>query len=98
VARVPLDAENYFGLAVTGDALIYGVAPEFYYGRSAATKPSLRIFTFKDRKETKLVDDIGGFVVSRDGSKVLVRQEQAWNVYDATPPAPAPRKPSPPPG
>jgi len=85
VARVPLDAENYFGLTVTNDALIYAVAPEFYYGRSAATKTSLRLFTFKDRKETRLVEDIGGFVVSRDGSKVLVRQEQAWNVYDATP-------------
>ena len=85
VARVPLDAENYFGLAVTADALIYGVAPEFYYGRSAATKPSLRTFTFKDRKETKLVDDIGEFVVSRDGSKVLVQQQQAWNVYDTAP-------------
>ena len=83
-ARVPLDAENYFGLAVTNDALIYAVAPEGYYGRSAATKPALRIFTFKDRKETRLVEDISGFVVSHDGSKVLVHQDQAWNVYDAT--------------
>ena len=83
VARVPLDAENYFGLTVTRDALIYGVAPEPYYGRTAATKASLRTFTFKDRKETRLVEDMGGFVVSRDGSKVLVRQDQAWNVYDA---------------
>ena len=82
VARVPLEADNYFGLTVTNDALIYAVAPEFYYGRSAATKTSLRTFTFKDRKETRLVEDIGGYVVSRDGSKVLVRQEQAWNVYD----------------
>lgn len=84
VARVPLVAENYFGLAVTGDALIYAVAPEGYYGRSAAVKTTLRIFTFKDRKENKLVEDIGGFAVSRDGSKVIVKQEQSWNVYDAT--------------
>jgi tricorn protease len=85
VARVPLEADNYYGLAVTADALLYGVAPEGYYGRSAATKSSLRIFAFKDRKETRLVEDIGGFVVSHDGTKVLVRQDQAWNVYDATP-------------
>jgi tricorn protease len=83
VARVPLEADNYYGLTVTNDALIYGVAPEFYYARSAATKPSLRIFTFKDRKETRLVEGAGGFVVSRDGSKVLVQQDQAWEVYDA---------------
>jgi tricorn protease len=85
VARVPLDAENYYGLFVKSDALIYGVAPEGYYGRSAATKAALRIFAFKDRKETTLAEDIGGFVVSQDGSKVLVHQDQAWNVYDATP-------------
>ncbi len=84
VARVPLDADNYYGLTATNDALVYAVAPEPYYGRPAATKTSLRIFTFKDRKETRLVENINGFVVSRDGSKVLVQQDQAWNVYDAT--------------
>ena len=85
VARVPLDAENYYNLTVKSDALIYGVAPEGYYGRSAATKPTLRIFSFKDRKETTLADDIDGFVVSQDGSRVVVHQGEAWNVYDATP-------------
>jgi tricorn protease len=83
VARVPLDADNYFGLTATNDALLYGVSPPPYYGRPAATKPSLRIFVFKDRKETRLVEDIGGFVVSRDGSRVLVHQDDSWNVYDA---------------
>ncbi len=85
VARVPLDANNYYGLAVKSDALIYGVSPEPYYGRPAAAKPTLRIFTFKDRKETTLAEDATGFVLSQDGSKVLVHQQQAWNVYDATP-------------
>jgi tricorn protease len=85
VARVPLEADNYYGLTVKNDALVYGISPPFYYGRPSPTKPTLRIFTFKDRKETMLVEDAGGFVVSRDGSKVLVRQDQDWNVYDATP-------------
>ncbi|HTQ58128.1 MAG TPA: S41 family peptidase [Bryobacteraceae bacterium] len=85
VARVPLDANNYFGLAVKSDALIYGVAPAPYYGRPAGTKPSVRIFAFKDRKETTLAEDVSSYAVSRDGSRVLLRQEQAWNVYDATP-------------
>ena len=85
VTRVPLEANNYFGLAVKSDALIYGIAPDPYYGRPSDTKPSLRIFAFKDRKETVLVDDAGGFALSRDGSKVLVHQDQAWNVYDVKP-------------
>ncbi|MGA2135204.1 MAG: S41 family peptidase [Bryobacteraceae bacterium] len=83
-ARVPLEASNYTGLEVKGDGLVYAVVPEPYYGRAAPTKASVRIFAFKDRKETTIADDISYFVVSRDGSRVLVRQEQAWNVYDAT--------------
>ncbi len=85
VTRVPLDANNYFGLAVKSDALVYGVFAAPYYGRTAATKSTLRIFAFKDRKETTLADDITAWHLSRDGSKVLVHQAQAWNVYDATP-------------
>ena len=97
VTRVPLDANNYFGLAVKSDALVYGVFAAPYYGRPAATKSTLRIFSFKDRKESTLADDISGWYLSRDGSKVLVHQAEAWNVYDATPaagtpPAPATKK------
>ncbi len=85
VTRVPVEADNYFGLAVKSDSLIYATLPARYYGRDAQTKPALHIFAFKDRKDTRLVDDIGAFVLSRDGSKVLVRQGAAWNMYDATP-------------
>jgi len=90
VTRVPLDANNYFGLGVKSDALVYGVAAAPYYGRPAATKSTLRIFAFKDRKESTLADDISGWHLSRDGSKVLVHQAEAWNVYDATPAAGTP--------
>jgi tricorn protease len=96
VTRVPLDANNYFGLAVKSDALVYGVFAAPYYGRPAALKSTLRIFAFKDRKETTLADDITSWRLSRDGSKALVHQAQAWNVYDATPatttPAPVANK------
>jgi tricorn protease len=85
VTRVPLDANNYVGLFVKSDALLYGVFPAAYYGRPAETKPALRIFAFKDRKETTLADDVASAVVSRDGSKVLVHQGPSWNLYDATP-------------
>jgi tricorn protease len=85
VERVPLGADNYGGLTVKSDALIYGIFPEPYYGRSAATKSTLRIFAFKDRKESTIAEDISGFAVSHDGSKVLVHQDQNWNVYEATP-------------
>ena len=85
VTRVPLDAGNYFDLAVKPDSLVYGVSGAFYYGRPAEPKSTLRLFSFKDRKEVTLADDISDFVVSREGNKVLVHQRPVWNVYEANP-------------
>ncbi len=85
VTRVPLEANNYSGLFVKSDALLYGVFSASYYGRAPENLPSLRVFAFKDRKETTLADGIAFATVSHDGSKALVRQEPLWNLYDATP-------------
>ena len=85
VVRVPLDPNNYFGLAVKNDALVYSVFAAPYMGRPAEVKSSVRLFTFKDRKETTIADDIASTAFSRDLSKVLVRQGQTWNIYDTTP-------------
>jgi tricorn protease len=85
VARVPVPAENYGGLSAKAGHLIYGVGPAFYYGRQGDRPAQLRIFAFKDRKETTLAEDIRGYAMSDDGSKVLVGQGPAYNLYDATP-------------
>ena len=84
VARVPVDADNYSALAVTSDGLIFATVPAPYYGRGAETKSALHYFSFKDRKATKVVDDLNGWALSRDGSKVLVSQAGSWALYDAT--------------
>jgi len=90
VARVPLDSGNYSGLVVKDGYLLYQTNPPFYYGREAENRPEVKIFSLKDRKETVLAGDASGFWISRDGSKVLVRQQQpnqptAWAIMDATP-------------
>jgi tricorn protease len=90
VARVPLDSGNYSGLVVKDGFLLYRSVPANYLGRDAETRPGLRIYSMKDRKETALAEDAGGFWISRDGSRVLVRQQPpkqpvAWLVMDATP-------------
>ncbi|HET6976921.1 MAG TPA: S41 family peptidase [Pyrinomonadaceae bacterium] len=85
VARVPLGAENYFGLSAKTGHLLYVVGGAGYYGRQGDRTPSLKIYSIKDRKETNLVDDIRGYTLSEDGSKVLVAQGPGYNLYDATP-------------
>jgi tricorn protease len=93
VARVPVGADNYGGLAAKAGHLLYVVGPAFYYGRQGDRPAQLRIFAFKDRKETMIADDIGGYAMSSDGSKVLVRQGPALGLFDATPLGDKTRKP-----
>lgn len=93
VARAPIGADNYGGLAAKAGHLLYVVGPAFYYGRQSDRPAQLKILSFKDRKETVLADEIGGYAFSGDGSKVLVRQGPALNLYDATPQGDKTRKP-----
>jgi tricorn protease len=85
VSRVPVGAENYFGLSVKTGHLLYVVGGAGYYGRQGDRTPSLKIYSIKDRKETNLVDDIRGYTLSDDGSKVLVATGPGYSFYDATP-------------
>jgi tricorn protease len=85
VARVPLGADNYGNLTAKTGHLLYAIGGAGYYGRSPDRTTSLRIYAIKDRKETTLVEDIRGYTLSEDGSKVLVFQGPGANLYDATP-------------
>ncbi len=85
VAKVPVEADNYSGLTAKKGHLIYTAGSAFFYGRDGDRKTSLRIYALKDRKETTLSDDIAGYALSGDGSKVLVRTGATWTLLDATP-------------
>lgn len=93
VARVPVPADNYGGLNAKTGHLVYAVGSAFYYGRTGDRPTNLKIFAFKDRKEATIAEDIRGYVLSDDGSKVLVAQGPGFNLYDATPQGDKTRKP-----
>jgi len=92
VARVPLDAANYRNLAARSGYLIYAVDPSPYYGRDGEFKSSVHIYSLKDRKDTSLGEDITGHVLSRDGSKLMIRQTSGYSLMDATPTGAAGKK------
>jgi tricorn protease len=85
IARVPVGADNYGGLSAKTGHLLYGIGGAGYYGRQGDRTTSLRIYALKERKETTLVEDIRGYILSDDGSKILVAQGPGFNLYDATP-------------
>jgi tricorn protease len=85
VTRVPVDADNYWGLTVTKDYLIYARSGSFYCGREINPATALVLYSLKDLKETTLAEKIEGFDVSRDGNKVLVHEEHGYKLYDVKP-------------
>jgi tricorn protease len=91
--RVPVTPNNYGSLTAKAGYLIYGVGPAFYYGRQADAPPSLHIFSMKDRKDTTLAEGVGGYDLSADGNKLLVRQGPGFALFDATPQGDKSRKP-----
>jgi tricorn protease len=93
VARLPLDADNYFGLTAKKGHLLYIVSPSQYYGREGERKPSVKLYSIRDRKETTLADDANGYALSADGSKVLIRSGSSFNILDATPAGATAKKP-----
>jgi len=85
IAPVPVPADNYSGLAAVKGNLLVVRSPAPFYGRSPDGHPALLIFNLADRKVTTLADDAGGYALSPDGTKVLVRQGSGYVELDASP-------------
>ena len=85
VARVPVEADNFFGLAAVEGHLLYVRSGPGYYGRSSDIDRSLQIFSMEDRKASLLANDIRGYALSDDGKKVLVSHGGSYKLYDVGP-------------
>ena len=84
---VPVEADNYQGVVAVKGHLLYVKADAPFYGRDPRAKPTLVIYSIKDRKESTLAEGVDAWAVSRDGSKVLVRVDDALQLLDAKPDA-----------
>jgi len=92
VTRVPVESDNIGGLSAIKGTLVYGVNPAGYNGRAGDRPRQLKLFTFKDRKSTTLVDNVGGWAISGDGTKIVASSGGQFALYDATPAGAAGRK------
>jgi tricorn protease len=85
VTRVPVESDNFDGLVVSKDFLIYTRGGTPFYGRDSYPSANLILYSLKDRKETTLAENIRGYTVSDDGRKIMVRGERDYKLYDAKP-------------
>jgi len=87
VSPVPVDADNYQGVVAVKGSLLYVKADAPFYGRDPRSKATLVLYSIKDRKESTLAEGVDSWAVSRDGTKVLVRVDDALQLLDAKPDA-----------
>ncbi|MDO5582169.1 MAG: S41 family peptidase, partial [Planctomycetia bacterium] len=87
IIRLPGPAENYEGLSAAGDFLFYVKESAPFYGRESGSRPALMSFDLKNKKANVFLDNIGGYVISPDGSKILIKQGPLFKMYDVGPKA-----------
>jgi tricorn protease len=85
VVRIPIEAENRSGLSAVKGMLLFVDRGAPFYGRDSYAKPALKIFDMKERKASTLAEDVAGYALSLDGSKVLIRQKGAYHLMDVSP-------------
>lgn len=85
VSRVPVEAENISGLAITEKYIVYHTRGAFFYGRDSYRKPNLKLFSLKDRKPSVFLEGLSGYALSRDGKKALVRKGRSYLLVDIQP-------------
>jgi tricorn protease len=82
VARVPAPFDNYSSLAAVPGKLLFMKNPAFVFGREPARQPALEVYDLAGRQAKTLAEGVDGYVLSRDGAKVLVLQQGQWNLYE----------------
>jgi tricorn protease len=85
VTRVSIEDDNMRGLSVVDGYILFLKLGAGFYGRESYIKPSLQIYSIKDRELSTLVDEVENYALSADGKKVLVKQKNAYNLYDVKP-------------
>jgi len=87
VSRIPIEDDNMWGLSIVEGHILFVKSGAGFYGRESYSKPSLQIYSIKDRELSTLVDDISSYALSADGKKILVQQKNAYHLYDVKPKA-----------
>ncbi len=82
VMRVPVDADNYAGLAAVEGHLVYATIPAFFYGPLSGGDAILHIYSLEDREASELLADFQGGALSADGKKFLTRSGGGFKLYD----------------
>ncbi|OAB59346.1 peptidase S41 [Leptolyngbya valderiana BDU 20041] len=80
--RVPVDAGNYYSLAVTEAGILFTEGGPFYYGRSSGVPTVLKMYKFADDEIVTFPNGQQIVDLSRDGKRLLAARSGSWQVLD----------------
>ncbi len=80
--RVPVDAGNYYRLAVVESGILFVEGSAFYYGRGPEAQPRLKLFKFDDKKTVDFPNGQQFVDLSADSKRLLTRSGSNWRVMD----------------
>jgi tricorn protease len=80
--RVPVDAGNYYSLAVTEAGILFTEGGPFYYGRSSGVPTVLKMYKFEDDEVVTFPNGQQIVDLSRDGKRLLASNNGSWHVLD----------------
>ena len=80
--RVPVDADNFYSLAVTEAGILFTEGGPFYYGRSSGVPTVLKMYRFEDDEVVSFPTGQQIVDLSRDGKRLLASGNGSWQVMD----------------
>jgi tricorn protease len=82
IVRIPVTADNFDDLSASGQFLYYLKRDAAFYGRDPERKPRLMIYDLKERKESLLFNDVDGYSIAADFSKIVFRSGKVLKVCE----------------
>lgn len=88
VVRLPVPARNYEALAAGAENSLFLFETSFANAVGGESPPQRALYTFnlRDRKTEKFIEDLGGFALSADRSRVLYQKNGNWFVVPSSAP------------
>ncbi len=83
LVMLPPDAGNMNGLHAVEGKVIYVRYPNS--GASSGSENALTYFDLEEKEEKTIMKGISGFDVTKDGSKLLVRQKNQYGIVEVSP-------------
>jgi len=80
VTRIPIDADNLFGLSAHPERLSYFRSDAFYYGRDARSPIELITFDLKKRTESVAFEGAENAVVAANGALAVVQKGKEFSL------------------